>query len=207
MRLKTTLFVIIVHLFIGSHIVFATNNTDENDEKKKNNFTTQVWKNAHVDFGINKTNDYRWRNFSIGTGYGDAFKSEPDLSWQINLNYNWGKYTFYDTEAYDLIWQKTIMKTGSVTVPAILEYKVYRSFFTGINVYTGPVYELILNANANNDGISFDDINHSHFAWTVGGRFRFWTIFSLRVSYNYYPTGFFKNGDLNRSIFKASLGF
>ena len=194
----------VTFLFVGLQLASAANkSTDENGK----NIGIQLLKNAHVDFEVNKTNDYRWRNFAIGTGYGEAFQSNQDLSWQVDLNYNWGKYTFYDTGRYDLINRKTIVKTGSLTVPAIFEYKVYKSFYTGVNVFTGPVYEVILSAKADNDGVSFNDIAHSNFAWTFGGRVRFLAVFSLRVSYNYYPTGFFMNGDMNRSAVKVSLGF
>lgn len=174
---------------------------------KNNSLPRQLVKNIHFDYSVNKTTDYRWRVLGIGTSYGEAFDYEPDLSWSIGLNYNWSKYTFYNTGNYSLISRKTVLKTGSLTVPALIDYSIYKTFLTGVNLFTGPMYELLLTGNSKNGDILLSDLYRSHFGWTIGGRVRFLAIFSLTLSYDYYPTAFFQNGDMNRSLFKASFGF
>ncbi len=202
---KIRLYILLTLCFLSTQTIFAGEKADIGT-KELPKLSSQLWKNAHINFRVKKNDDYRWRNFAIGTGYGHSIESVPDLSWQINMDYNWNKYTLYPTGSYD-VPKKTILKTGSLSFPATLEYSIYQNFFTGINVYMGPVYELILFTSTKNQVDLRSEVARSQFGWIVGTRFRFLAIFSLRLSYSYYPTSVFKNGDLNRSAVMFSLGF
>ena len=97
------------------------------------------------------------------------------------------------------------MRTQSLSFPLTFEYKVYKSFFSGIKLYTGPVYELILSSEMDNN--DFSGLKNSQLGWTVGTKVRFFAIFSTRLAYTFYPTGLFIDADLNRSAVSFSLGF
>ncbi|MFZ4724252.1 MAG: hypothetical protein ACOYMD_02285 [Paludibacter sp.] len=168
-------------------------------------FRSQMYKNFNLGWDINKTDDYRWSNFSIGTAYGEKLITNPLVSWQIGLNYNWSKYTLYADGEYALSFNNEYLRTQSITIPATFEYKIFRSFFTGVKVYTGPVYELILTSKIN--GNHFPNLRNSQFGWTLGTKIRFLAIFNTKIAYNYYPTGLFNDGALNRSAISFSLGF
>ncbi len=165
----------------------------------------QLFKNININWDINRTDDYRWSNFSLGTAYGKKFESNQLTSWQLGMNYNWSKYTLYSDGNYTRGSSNSILRTQSLTFPLTFEYKVYKSFFTGLKLYTGPVYELILSSEMDNN--DFFDLKYSQLGWTVGTKVRFLAIFSSRLAYTYYPTGLFVNGNLNRSAVSFSLGF
>src|SRR5665647_3939418 len=102
----------------------------------------QLFNNLNLSWEVNSTDDYRWRNFYIGTAYGNKFESNPLVSWQLGFNYNWSKYTLYADGNYSRGITNSILKTQSLSFPLTFEYKVYKSFFSGVKLYTGLVYEL-----------------------------------------------------------------
>jgi hypothetical protein len=175
----------------------------EKDEKKTSDFGRQMIRNFNIGWDIFKTKDYRWQNFNIGTSYNKKFNSDENIYWQIGLQYNWGKYTLYPSGTFGNNTEQ-IIKTNSISVPMVIGYNVYENSFLNIRVYTGPVYELIFSSNFNKQYVP--EVKNSQWAWTVGSSIRFFAIFSLRAAYCYYPTGFFRNGDLNRSAITFSLG-
>jgi len=168
-------------------------------------FGKQLFKNIHLGWDINRTDDYRWSNISLGTAYGQKFDFDSLASWKIGIDYNWSKYTLYSDGNYAIGNTNGVLRTQSVSFPLIAEYNVYKSFFTGVKVYTGPVYELILSSNWNVN--NFPGLRNSQLGWTVGTKIRFLAIFSTRIAYNYYSTALFDNGGLNRSSVNFSLGF
>lgn len=187
-------------------VLFAFCQTSALAQKKDDrDFEKQLLKNLNIDWSIYKTDDYRWRNFGFGSGYSGGFEFEEDLSWKIGLNLNWSKYTLYNNNAYEFLIRKSEMKLTTISIPATIEYQVYKSFFTGFNLYTGPVFEQVLFTKS--EAITAGEINHAQFGWTLGARLRFLALFSFRVSYDHYFTGLFVNGDLNRSAVRLSLGF
>jgi len=189
---------IIIILLLLSSISFI-------NAKDNNSVGRQLFKNININWDVNRTDDYRWRNFSLGTAYGKKFEFNSLASWQLGLNYNWGKYTLYADGQYSMGSRNSILRTQSLSFPLTFEYKVYKSFFTGVKMYTGPVYELILSSELNDN--DFSGLKNSQLGWTAGTKIRFLAIFSTRLAYTFYPTGLFKDGDLNRSAVSFSLGF
>jgi len=165
----------------------------------------QLFRNIHLGWDINRSDDYRWRNIALGTAYGQKFEFDRKASWQIGVDYNWSKYTIYSDGNYAIGTTNATLRTQSLSFPLTAEYIVYKSFFTGIKVYTGPVYELILSSNWNVN--NFPGLRNSQLGWTVGTKIRFLAIFSTRIAYNFYPTGLFDDGGMNRSAVSFSLGF
>jgi len=173
--------------------------------KEKPTIGRQLWKNTHISWDVYRTDDYRWRNLAIGTGYGENFDFDEKAYWLVGLDYNWGKYSLYSDGAFAMGEDKAILKTRSLSIPVVAGYQVYKKFTRSMKVYTGPVFELILNSKL--DGYRFDEIQNAQFGWTVGTKFRFLIIFGAQVAYSYYPTALFTNGDLQRNAFSFSLGF
>jgi len=173
--------------------------------KAEDSFKRQLFKNINIGWDVNKTYDYRWSNFSLGTAYGQKFEFDPQASWQVGLNYNWSKYTLYGDGNYALSASDEVFRTQSITIPLTVEYKLFNSFFSGMKVYTGPVYELILASSLNRN--YYPGVSNNQFGWTLGTKIRFFAILNARLAYNYYPTGLFSNGNLNRSAVSFSVGF
>jgi len=173
--------------------------------REKSDVKRQLWKNFHISWDVNKTDDYRWRNFSLGTGYGKNFDFDKRTYWLVGLDLNFGKYTLYSDGAYAMGDENAKLRTTSLSIPAVIGYNVYKKTSRSLKIYTGPVLERILSSRL--DGEDFDEIQRTQFGWTVGTNFRFLFIFGARVSYSYYPTGLFTNGDLKRSGVNFSLGF
>lgn len=169
------------------------------------NVGRQLFKNININWDVNRSDDYRWRNFSVGTAYGKKFEFNPLASWQLGMNYNWSKYTLYSDGVYSIGNSNSILRTRSLSFPLTFEYKLYKSFFTGVKLYTGPIYELILSSEM--DDNNFSGLRNSQLGWTVGTKVRFFAIFSTRLAYSFYPTGLFVDGSLNRSAVSFSLGF
>ncbi|HET7732382.1 MAG TPA: hypothetical protein VFK73_00990 [Paludibacter sp.] len=165
----------------------------------------QLFKNINIGWDVNRTNDYRWSNFSLGTAYGKKFEFNQKLSWQIGANFNWSKYKIYSDGAFALSNYDDILRTRSLSFPFLVSYDISKTFFHGMKVYTGPTYEMILSSSLNR--IPYYDLTTSQLGWTVGTKIRFLAIFSAKLALNYYPTGLFNNGDLNRSSVSFSLGF
>lgn len=171
----------------------------------ENYFGKQLINNFHVGWDVNRTDNYRWRNFNIGTGYGNKFGNDPRASWQLSVDFNWSKYTLYSDGDFAIGNSDALLRTKSLSFPLVVSYEVYKSFFNGIKVYTGPVYEVILSSTL--DKVPFYDYRPSQWGWTVGTRIRFLIIFSARIAYNFYPTALLYNGEMNRSAVSFSLGF
>lgn len=165
----------------------------------------QFFKNIHLGWDINKTYDYRWSNFYLGTEYERKFATDSRAFWQIGANFNWSKYTLYNDGAFALSSHNDIVRTQSISFPFLVGYTISKTFFHGLKVYTGPTYEMILSSKLN--GNDFSGLRLGQFGWTVGTKIRFLAIFSARLAYNYYPTGLFENGNLNRSAVSFSIGF
>jgi len=193
--LKKVLYLILTLLTISSTL----------HAKEKPSFCSNLWKNTHISWDVYKTDDYRWRNFSIGTGYSENFEFDQKVYWLVGLDYNWGKYSLYSDGRYAMGNGKAILKTQSLSIPVVAGYQVYRKLSRSMKVYTGPVLELILSSKL--DGYKYDEIQNAQFGWTVGTKFRFLFIFGAQVAYSYYPTPLFTNGDLQRNAFCFSLGF
>jgi hypothetical protein len=165
----------------------------------------QLWKNAHLNWSTFKTHDYKWTTFGFGTAIGEDFEFEQRLSWKVGMDLNWNKYALYDTGAFYDVEQRSTMTMWSISVPLTVDYEIYKNFWKGINLYTGPVYEQILTVSSKQ--IASENISRAQFGWTFGTRFRFFAFCSLRLSYNHYFTGLFTNGDFSRSAIRLSVGF
>ncbi len=171
----------------------------------EDNLKRQLFRNINIGWDAYKNNDYKWSNFSLGTTYGQKFDFDPLASWQVGFNYNWSKYTLYGDGNYAFSPYDEVFRTQSLSIPITVEYKLFKSFFSGMNVYTGPVYELILSSSLNRSYIS--GVRSNQLGWTLGTKIRFFAIFNARLAYNYFPTGLFSNGDLNRSAVSFLVGF
>ncbi len=174
-------------------------------ENKNTSVGKQLFKNINIGWDVKRTSDYRWSDFHIGTAYGQKFDFDSNASWQVGLNYNWNKYTLFRDGNLALSTTNSILRTQSFTVPLIASYRVYKSFFTGVNVYTGPVAELILSSTL--DRAPYYDYNALQLGWTIGTKVRFLAIFSAKLAYNFYPTPLFRDGTFNRSAVSFSVGF
>jgi hypothetical protein len=175
----------------------------EKEEKKISDFGRQMIRNFSVGWDGFKTEEYRWGNFNVGTSYGKKFHPDEKIYWLIGLQYNWGKYTLYPNGTFGSN-REQILTTNSISVPLLIDFDVYENSFLNIRAYTGPVYEVVFSSNFNKQYVP--EIKKSQWAWTVGAKVRFFAVVGLRVAYSYYPTGLFKNGDLNRSAITFSLG-
>lgn len=166
----------------------------------------QTLRHIHFNWKIYKTDDYRWREITFGTGYGKDFEFDDKAYWLVNLDMNWGKYTIYPDGAYAMGDKKSILRTTSLSIPAVAGYNIYRNRWLGLGwkVYTGPVLELITDSEL--DGHEYDEIQNLQFGWTVGTKFRFLYIMNATLAYSYYPTKLFTNGNLNRSAVRFSIG-
>lgn len=171
-------------------------------------FDKQLLKNFHIGWDIDKTDDYRWRNFAIGTGYARTFEAAPKAYWYISGNLNWSKYTLYPDGAYAMGANNAYLKTFSLSVPAVLGYNIVQNRWAGLGwkVYTGPTVELITSAKL--DGYPYyDKVNPFHAGWTVGTGVRFLYLLGFNVAYSYYPIPVLKDGNLVRSSVNFTLGF
>ncbi|GHV46997.1 hypothetical protein FACS1894180_9540 [Bacteroidia bacterium] len=175
-------------------------------EDKSNTLGSQLFKNFHINWTTYKTNDYKWNRFGFGSAYGQSFPFEKDLTWKVGMDIDWAKYTLNYTGNFDYVTQKSTMRATSVSIPLTVNYLAYSTFWTGIDVYTGPVYEQIIHLNTYNF-FDPDLVSHAQFGWTIGSRFRFGAIFSIRLAYVHYFTGMFVNGDMTRSGVRFSVGF
>jgi hypothetical protein len=165
----------------------------------------QLLRNINIGWDINHTNDYRWSDFHVGTAYGQKFEENSRVSWQVGVNYNWNKYSLFADGNYALGNYNAVLRNQSLSVPCIVSYELYKSFFTGVKLYTGPVYEMIFTSNM--DRIPFYNYNPAQFGWTVGTKIRFLAIFNTKIAYNFYPTPMFRDGTFNRSALSISVGF
>jgi hypothetical protein len=173
--------------------------------KAEDDFGKQFFHNFNLGWDFKHHQDYRMSNFYIGTAYGHKFDLVPKASWQVGANFNWGKYTIYSDGMYAMGSSNYILRTKSLSFPFTVSYDVSKTFFHGMKVYTGPVYELILSSTLNRN--NYSALNYSQWGWTVGTKIRFLAIFNARLAYNYYPTSLFSNGNLNRSAISFSVGF
>jgi hypothetical protein len=173
---------------------------------KSNTLASQLFKNFHVNWTTYKTDDYKWNRFGFGSAYGQSFTFEKDLTWKVGCDIDWAKYTLNYTGNIRYVNQKSKMRTASLSFPLTVNYKAYSTFWTGINVYSGPVYEQIIYLNTYN---FFEPnlVSRAQFGWTVGTNFRFGAIFSIRLAYVHYFTGMFVDGTMTRSGVRFSVGF
>lgn len=172
---------------------------------KSNTLGSQLFKNFHIDWTTYSTKDYKWNRFGIGSAYGQSFAFEKNLTWRIGLGIDWAKYTLNYTGSYEYVSEKSTMNVTSISIPLIINYQVFSRFWQGLNFYTGPVFEQIISVKS--PQIDPDMISHAQFGWTIGTRYRFGAIFSVRLSYVHYFTAMFVNGDMMRSGVRFSVGF
>lgn len=170
----------------------------------KSSLEKQLWRNANLGWDINQTNDYYSNVFHIGTGISDKFDTDNRAFWQIGVDLNWSKYVLYADGNYSYFDRNALLRTQSLSFPFVLGYDLKQSFFSGMKIYTGPVYEMILTSNL--DGRPTADLKPGQWGWTIGTKIRFLGFISAKVAYNYYSTGLFWNGDMNRSALSLSIG-
>ncbi|NLO72396.1 MAG: hypothetical protein GX102_15935 [Porphyromonadaceae bacterium] len=173
----------------------------------QNDLGRQLWRNFNLGWDVYSTQDYRWRNLFIGSGYYYNFPSFPKAYIYGGMNINWSKYTLYKGGKYEMMNNNTTLKTTSISVPLRGGYQVFQSKGFGLNLYTGPQFELILASKL--DGYRFDEINRFQTGWTVGSNMQFLYLFSARVAYSYYSMSLL-SGNYNympRSAFTLSIGF
>lgn len=173
--------------------------------KAKEAIGKQLFKNINIGWGVNRTNDYRWSNFHLGTAYGSKFEFNSKAAWQIGADLNWSKYTLYSDGDYSLSNYDDIMRTRSISFPLTVSYDIKQAFFNGVKVYTGPTYEMIFSSSLNRN--SYYGINSSQLGWKVGTNIRFLAIFNTKLAYIYYFTTLFNGGNFNRSNISFSIGF
>lgn len=171
----------------------------------KDNFGRQLFKNINIGWDINRNSNYRWSNFRLGTAYGQKFEANSRAYWSVGADFNWSKYKIYSDGAFALSDYDDILRTRSLSFPFLVGYDIKKTFFSGMKVYTGPTYEMIFSSTLNR--LPYYDLRPGQWGWTVGTKIRFLAIFSAKLALNYYPTGLFNNGDLNRSSVSFSLGF
>ena len=192
---------------LSSGLVWDKNKPPKKAKAKKPDFDKQLWRNLHLGWDIDKTDNYRWRNFAIGTGYAQNFESVPKAYWFVGGNLNWSKYTLYRDGIYSIGANNAIINTFSVSVPAHIGYNIHQNNLTGMGwkVYTGPTIELITSSRL--DGYAYKEYNPFQVGWTIGTGFRFLHFLGFNVAYSYYPIAVFSNGNLVRSSVNFSLGF
>ncbi|MFV0391764.1 MAG: outer membrane beta-barrel protein [Paludibacteraceae bacterium] len=165
----------------------------------------QLWRNFNFGWEVYRTDDYRWRNLFIGSGYYTYFKSVPKAYVYAGMNINWSKYSIYSSGDYALRASDATLKTTSVSVPLYAGYQVFKDKGFGLTLYTGPSFDLILASKL--DGQTYDKINHFQTGWTVGGTLQFLYLMRLRIAYSYYPVSLLSDFNMPRSAFTFSFGF
>lgn len=194
--MRRTVFIIL--FFLAVLYVSAAN-------QKKPNVERQLKRNFNIGWEVNRTSNYRWSDFHIGTAYGQKFDFDPKASWQLGLNYNWNKYTLYSYGIHANDYYNSKLRNQSFSIPLIANYQLRKSFFSGLSVYTGPMAELILFSTLDRD--PFYNYNPLQIGWTVGTRIRILAVVNAKLGYVFYPTPLFNDGTFNRSAFSFSLGF
>ena len=192
---------------LSSELVWDKNKPKAKAKQKAPDFDKQMWKNFHLGWDIDKTEDFRWRNFAIGTGYTRNFESAPRAYWYVGGDLNWSKYTIYPDGNFAMSASNAYLKTFSVSVPAYVGYNLYKSSLRafGVKVYTGPTVELITSAKL--DGYTYKDYNPFQIGWTVGTGVKLLYMLGFNVAYRFYPIPVLENGNLVRSSVNFTLGF
>ncbi|MCL1868610.1 MAG: hypothetical protein FWF72_06695 [Paludibacter sp.] len=215
-KIFLTLCVLMIYSYLNAQIdstvtafvnkLVAVVDADANTQHDKSNtLGSQLFKNFHINWTTYKTRDYNWNRFGFGSAYGQSFAFEKRLTWKIGLDLDWAKYTLKYTGRYSYVNQKSTMNVTSFSVPLIVNYQAFNRLWQGLNFYTGPIYEQIIAFKS--PQIESDWISHAQFGWTIGARYRFGAIFSVRLAYVHYFTGMFVNGDMMRSGIRFSVGF
>lgn len=187
-------------LFFSLFIVLASVTISAQDDLGK-----QLWRNFNFGWDVYRTQDYRWRNIFIGSGYYHHFEAAPKAYVYGGLNINWSKYTLYQGGRYEMMNNDATLKTTSFSVPFYAGYQVFKTQGFGLNLYTGPSFEFILASRL--DGQSYDKINHFQTGWTMGSTLQFLYLFRARVAYSYYPTSLLSGYNMPRSALTLSVGF
>lgn len=172
---------------------------------KSNTLGSQLFKNFHINWTTYSAKDYNWNRFGFGSAYGQSFAFERDLTWRVGLDIDWAKYTLKYTGRYKYVTEKSQMNVTSFSIPLVINYQAFSHFWHGLNFYTGPVFEQIVFFKS--PQIESSLISHAQFGWTIGTRYRFGAIFSVRLAYVHYFTAMFVNGDMMRSGVRFSVGF
>ncbi len=164
----------------------------------------QLWRNFNLGWDVYRTQDYRWRNIFVGTGYYNYFDAVPKAYIYSGVNINWSKYTLYSNGRYALGGNNARLRTTSFSVPLYAGYQVFKGAGFGLNLYTGPTFEMIFGSRL--DGRAYDNINRLQVGWTTGSIFRFLYLFRARVAYSYYPMSLLSDFNMPRSAFTVSIG-
>lgn len=167
--------------------------------------TKQLIGNTSFGWDVYNTNDYRWRNISLGSAYAESFPGLPNAYWSVGARINWGKYTIYPEGNYGIGGGNATLKTTSLSLPTSLGYQVVNSKGFRLNLYTGPTLEMILNSKL--DGYPYDKLNYFQVGWNVGSSIRMLYLFNLRIGYSYYPISVFSDNYMPRKAFSVSFGF
>lgn len=191
----------IICLFLISFFVYNISAANE----KKISVQKELFNNINLGWDVKRTSDYRWRNFHIGTAYGEKFDFNPKYSWQVGMNFNWNRYTLYNNGDVALSSHNSILRNQSISFPIIMNYQLYKTFFTGLNLYSGPVVEIVFPSTL--DRVDFENYNPLQMGWTIGTKLKFLAIFSAKLAYNYYPTSLLTDKIFNRSAVSFSIGF
>lgn len=184
---------------LSSGLVWDKNKPKAKAKQKAPDFDKQLWKNFHIGWDIDKSEDYRWRNFAIGTGYTRNFPTVPRAYWYVGGDVNWSKYTLYHGRQFNTTGNDYRLNTFSLSVPAYLGYNLYKSSLRafGVKVYTGPTIELI--TSMKRDGYAYKEYNPFQIGWTVGTGVKLFYMFGFNVAYHYYPIPVLTDGNLVRS--------
>lgn len=197
MKKTITLFSAFFLLILSTN---AQNTNTGNAQNKSGEKAAQVAmtliRNLNVGYGAYNTSTYKSSNFHVGTSYSQYFKKDPKAYWQLGVGMNWYDYT--------LKKDNSKFSVNSVSVPFRLGYVLYSNDFFGIRIFAGPTYEYVYHSNYSD---AANSVQRSQLALSAGGIFSISGVTSLHVSYKFYPTGLFSNGDFQRSAFNFSIGF
>ncbi|HHT23046.1 MAG TPA: outer membrane beta-barrel protein [Bacteroidales bacterium] len=165
----------------------------------------QLWRNFNFGWDVYRTQDYRWRNIFIGSGYYYHFETFPKVYVYGGININWSKYTLYSNGRYGMDESNSYLRTTSFSVPLYAGYQVFKTSGFSLNLYTGPTFEMIVKSKL--DRYPYDKINRFQTGWTTGSILQFLYLFRARVAYSYYPMSLLSDYNMPRSAFTVSIGF
>ncbi|PIE99372.1 MAG: hypothetical protein CR965_02400 [Paludibacter sp.] len=165
----------------------------------QSNIPYQLLKNVRVSGGYNKTDTYQWTNIGVGTQYGENIKAVPKAYWVVLPSINYSSYTFNSS-----VFGGGDLTTTSFALPVFLGYRLLETQYLNLNVYTGPHLEYIFSSRSKSE--SLKDIERFQAGWRVGANVSLMRNLGLTVSYAYYPTKLYRNGDFTRTSFNVGLG-
>ncbi len=166
----------------------------------QSNMVIQLLQNVNISYGYNKTDTYKWTNMGIGTRYVENIKLVPNSYWSVNPSINHSSYTFNSSSVFG----SGDVTTTSLALPIIVGYRLLRTQFLNVNVYTGPHLEYIFYTNSENDNLK--DVERFQSGIRVGANVSLMRNLGLTFEYAYYPTKLYRNGDFTRTSFSVGIG-